>query len=81
MIDEIVFLIYNFPGRKNRHEFTTEETSLLMSELSQSPYVNRERKKCLSEKLGISIHEVCAWFDRQRISVRNLEAQINWKGD
>ena len=73
--------IYDFAGRKIRHAPTTNETSMLMSEFSRSPYVTCKTRRYLAAKLGTSEHKVRGWFDRRRLFVRSLEAQINWEGD
>ena len=72
--------IYNSPGRRNRHDLTTEEKSLLMSEFSRSPYATCEIKRYLSTKLGMSTHQICCWFDHRRYFIRSLETQVNWEG-
>ena len=75
-----VALILNFPGRKTRHLFTMNETSLLMSEFRKSPYATQEVKTHLSKKLGIETYEIRVWFDRRRCLLRKLEPHVTWKG-
>ena len=76
----LIYYVYNFLGRAARHEFTTKQTSLLMSEFCRSPYITSKKRKCLSQNLGIGTLQICFWFERQRASLRTLEAQMNWKG-
>ena len=73
--------IYPFSARRQYHRCSKNLTSLLMSEFWHSPYINCNRTKYLSTKLGITKGDVCTWFNHQRYYIRKLEAQVIWKGN
>ena len=73
-------MIRNFTERKAYRRFTAKETSLLMKEFRQNPIAERKTKEHLSRKLGVSTHDIHAWFKRRREYVHRLKAQIKWKG-
>ena len=63
------------------YRYTPKQRSLLMSEFCRCPYISSKQKERLSEKLGKGVREIGDWFDRQRTRIRQLEAQVTWKGN
>ena len=56
--------------KRPRTAFSTEQLSRLKREFEENRYLNEERRKNLSEELGLNENQIKIWFQNKRAKIK-----------
>ena len=56
--------------KRPRTAFSTEQLSRLRREFEENRYLNEERRKNLSEELGLNENQIKIWFQNKRAKIK-----------